>query len=202
MTAAPSPKTVAVAQRVLRLLADGGEVTHVIRKTGWSRQAVLAAAKAARYRYDAETDLCTPPGNPHTALAVPGYQAVLADIKAGRTVAAVAKTRGWTREAVLLLGALNEFRHNPATDAFTASAGDGSDPEDLDWQEQALCTQTDPEAFFAEKGGSAKDAKKTCRACPVRAECLEYALAHGERFGIWGGESERDRRRMKRLRAA
>ena len=60
----------------------------------------------------------------------------------------------------------------------------------LSWQERALCAQTDPEAFFPEKGGSTREAKKVCLACDVRGECLEYALANDERFGIWGG-SER-----------
>jgi len=68
----------------------------------------------------------------------------------------------------------------------------------LAWQDNALCAQTDPEAFFPEKGGSTREAKKVCRTCDVRAECLEYALEHDERFGIWGGLSERERRRLKR----
>ena len=72
------------------------------------------------------------------------------------------------------------------------------DADDLTWQERALCAQTDPEAFFPEKGGSTREAKKVCRSCEVRNECLEYALAHDERFGIWGGMSERERRRLKR----
>ena len=67
-----------------------------------------------------------------------------------------------------------------------------------DWQDNALCAQTDPEAFFPEKGGSTRPAKRTCRGCEVRAACLEYALGHDERFGIWGGLSERERRRLKR----
>lgn len=67
-----------------------------------------------------------------------------------------------------------------------------------DWQEKALCAQTDPEAFFPEKGGSTREAKRICAGCEVRAECLEYALAFDERFGIWGGLSERERRRLKR----
>jgi WhiB family redox-sensing transcriptional regulator len=74
-------------------------------------------------------------------------------------------------------------------------------PEDVDemgWQDQALCAQTDPEAFFPEKGGSTREAKRVCRGCDVRAECLEYALENDERFGIWGGLSERERRRIKR----
>jgi WhiB family redox-sensing transcriptional regulator len=77
-------------------------------------------------------------------------------------------------------------------------------PEDsgpLGWQERALCAQTDPEAFFPEKGGSTREAKRICESCEVKAECLEYALANDERFGIWGGHSERERRRLKQLRA-
>ena len=67
-----------------------------------------------------------------------------------------------------------------------------------EWQDQALCAQTDPEAFFPEKGGSTREAKRICRACAVRDDCLEYALEHDERFGIWGGLSDRERRRLKK----
>lgn len=49
-----------------------------------------------------------------------------------------------------------------------------------------------------EKGGSTREAKRICQACAVRDECLEYALEHDERFGIWGGLSDRERRRLKR----
>jgi WhiB family transcriptional regulator, redox-sensing transcriptional regulator len=73
-----------------------------------------------------------------------------------------------------------------------------ADAEELAWQERALCAQTDPEAFFPEKGGSTREAKRVCLSCDVRDECLEYALANDERFGIWGGLSERERRRLKK----
>lgn len=66
------------------------------------------------------------------------------------------------------------------------------------WQDRALCAQTDPEAFFPEKGGSTREAKRICQGCEVKADCLEYALHNDERFGIWGGLSERERRRLKR----
>ena len=79
-------------------------------------------------------------------------------------------------------------------DIFAAVDDDGP----LGWQERALCAQTDPEAFFPEKGGSTREAKKVCGSCEVRSECLDYALAHDERFGIWGGLSERERRKLKR----
>ncbi|GAA3948072.1 WhiB family transcriptional regulator [Microbacterium soli] len=65
------------------------------------------------------------------------------------------------------------------------------------WMQWASCADVDPDAFFPEKGGSTKDAKSICAGCAVQAECLEYALQHDERFGIWGGLSERERRRLK-----
>ncbi|MFD2674543.1 WhiB family transcriptional regulator [Gulosibacter bifidus] len=72
------------------------------------------------------------------------------------------------------------------------------DDNPLAWQADALCAQTDPEAFFPEKGGSTRDAKMICQSCEVRAQCLEYALERDERFGIWGGYSERERRKLRR----
>lgn len=71
----------------------------------------------------------------------------------------------------------------------------GNAPE---WQERALCAQTDPEAFYPETGGSTREAKRICGRCVVRAECLEYAVGQRERFGIWGGLSERERRKLER----
>ena len=67
-----------------------------------------------------------------------------------------------------------------------------------DWKDRALCAETDPEAFFPEKGGSTREAKKVCVSCEVRSECLDFALGNDERFGIWGGLSERERRRIKK----
>ncbi len=65
------------------------------------------------------------------------------------------------------------------------------------WRDRALCAQTDPEAFFPEQGGSTRAAKRVCMRCEVRSACLDYALAHDERFGVWGGLSERERRRLR-----
>jgi WhiB family redox-sensing transcriptional regulator len=76
--------------------------------------------------------------------------------------------------------------------------GNPDDDGELSWQADALCAQTDPEAFFPEKGGSTRDAKKVCGSCMVKSECLEYALENDERFGIWGGLSERERRRLRK----
>ena len=69
------------------------------------------------------------------------------------------------------------------------------------WQENANCLGVDPDLFFPERGASTREAKSVCRGCEVREDCLEYALAHGEKFGIWGGLSERERRRVRRQRA-
>jgi WhiB family redox-sensing transcriptional regulator len=69
------------------------------------------------------------------------------------------------------------------------------------WQDEANCLGVDPDLFFPERGASTREAKEVCRGCVVRAECLEYALDNGEKFGIWGGLSERERRRLRRQRA-
>jgi WhiB family redox-sensing transcriptional regulator len=72
--------------------------------------------------------------------------------------------------------------------------------ENRNWQSRANCMGVDPELFFPERGSSTREAKEVCRGCVVREDCLEYALAHGEKFGIWGGMSERERRRVRRMR--
>ncbi|GAA3784250.1 WhiB family transcriptional regulator [Micrococcus endophyticus] len=91
----------------------------------------------------------------------------------------------------------------PVADDWVAIAGLVTEPVEgeLAWQVDALCAQTDPEAFFPEKGGSTRDAKRVCEACVVKDQCLEYAMENDERFGIWGGLSERERRRLRRARA-
>ena len=84
------------------------------------------------------------------------------------------------------------LKHPEEPDAEVLSllfgGGDDVDEGPLAWQERALCAQTDPEAFFPEKGGSTREAKRVCATCEVREEC----------FGIWGGMSERERRKLKR----
>ena len=97
------------------------------------------------------------------------------------------------------LGACGVGTWGEGTRAEGAWGSPDGDDGVLGWQEEALCAQTDPEAFFPEKGGSTREAKRICVGCEVKAECLEYALGHDERFGIWGGLSERERRRLKRL---
>ncbi len=72
---------------------------------------------------------------------------------------------------------------------------------DTSWQEYASCLGVDPDLFFPERGASTREAKEVCRGCVVQGSCLEFALANGEKFGIWGGESARGRRRIRRQRA-
>jgi len=68
-----------------------------------------------------------------------------------------------------------------------------------EWRERANCKGIETSLFYPEKGheGQGIDAKAVCWGCVVREECLSYALKIGERFGIWGGTSERQRKRMR-----
>jgi len=65
----------------------------------------------------------------------------------------------------------------------------------------AICPQTDPDIFFPEKGGTTKAAKRVCIKCPPRAECLVFAMDNGIQHGVWGGKSERERHKMRRVAA-
>lgn len=64
------------------------------------------------------------------------------------------------------------------------------------WMLDGDCASTDPELFYPEKGGSAQPAKRVCAGCPVRITCAEFALTGGDPHGVYGGLSERDRRRL------
>ena len=70
--------------------------------------------------------------------------------------------------------------------------------DELSWQEDALCAQTGPEFFFPAPGSSTREAKRLCGACEGREACLQYALTHDERFGVWGGLSEKERQDLRR----
>lgn len=68
------------------------------------------------------------------------------------------------------------------------------------WHEKARCKGWDPEIFYPDRGVPSASAKAVCRECPVQPDCLDYAISRDERFGIWGGLSERERRKMYRER--
>jgi WhiB family transcriptional regulator, redox-sensing transcriptional regulator len=61
------------------------------------------------------------------------------------------------------------------------------------WLDQALCTAEDPELFFPDPSEAAAEALTVCGRCSVRRECLSWALTRRERYGVWGGTTERDR---------
>ena len=68
------------------------------------------------------------------------------------------------------------------------------------WRNRAACRGIDPDIFFPVTDEDAEPAKAVCNACPVREACLEFALAAREREGVWGGATERERRRIVRQR--
>ena len=71
-------------------------------------------------------------------------------------------------------------------------------PDSPEWMHWANCRGTDPEAFVPDKGESSDLAKRVCGNCAVESECLEWALVNDERFGVWGGLSERQRGALKK----
>jgi WhiB family redox-sensing transcriptional regulator len=71
---------------------------------------------------------------------------------------------------------------------------------ELSWQDYANCRGADADLFCPERGATTRKAKAICTACDVKSQCLDYAIINGEKFGIWGGMSERERRRVRRLR--
>ncbi len=74
---------------------------------------------------------------------------------------------------------------------------------ELDWMARGLCANVPPSTFFPSDGAGVEVARKICASCPVQAECLEHALAQRIDHGVWGGCSERERRRiLKRRRVA
>lgn len=70
----------------------------------------------------------------------------------------------------------------------------------LSWRKRAACQGVDPDVFYPVSDDDAETAKSICAQCTVREACLEYALAYRERDGVWGGATERERRRILRHR--
>lgn len=68
------------------------------------------------------------------------------------------------------------------------------------WQKRAACRGLDAEIFYPDPEEEADEAKGICAICPVHQHCLEHALTHREREGVWGGYTERERRRLLRQR--
>ena len=70
----------------------------------------------------------------------------------------------------------------------------------LSWRQRAACRGVDPDIFYPSADEEAEEAKSICGVCPVRESCLEYAILNRERDGVWGGATERERRRIIRQR--
>jgi WhiB family redox-sensing transcriptional regulator len=114
----------------------------------------------------------------------------------------LAVTREQYRHPRPVVNAVSGERRNQA--AATLGLFDFGDLFDVpEWQAEAACIDAPAGLFFSARGENAKvrQAKQICAVCPVADECLEYALANGEKFGTWGGKSERERRRIRRQRA-
>ena len=83
---------------------------------------------------------------------------------------------------------------------MTATTGSTHPSTDDDWRDQAACLGLDPQVFYPTTDDEADEARRICDACAVKDDCLEYALARREKDGVWGGATERDRRRIIRQR--
>jgi WhiB family redox-sensing transcriptional regulator len=68
------------------------------------------------------------------------------------------------------------------------------------WRQHAACRGVEPDIFYPASDEEAEVAKAVCAVCPVRQPCLEYALSSRERDGVWGGATEKERRRILRQR--
>jgi len=73
-------------------------------------------------------------------------------------------------------------------------------PENTEWMQKGRCRELSPEIFFPSDGVGVEVARHYCSECPVKGPCLEYALENHIEHGVWGGASERERRRIARNR--
>lgn len=73
---------------------------------------------------------------------------------------------------------------------------------DMTWRTKAACRNLDVEVFFPDSEADAGPALSVCATCPVRNECLDWAIATRQHDGIWGGTTESERKRIRRRRAA
>lgn len=137
---------------------------------------------------------------------LPPIVELAARVRAGETVNAIAGEYGVSRTTIL-----NRF----STAGFTYEGVSQESEARLElkaylksvalrwaepWMSEGICSQVDGDLWFPEKGSSTAPAKRICMGCPVRERCLEWALDNNERFGVYGGKSERDRRKIAKER--
>lgn len=139
----------------------------------------------------------------HDKPLLPSMEAIASRLRNGEALEAIAAK--YDRHPSTLQGRLSlsgfssrDGRPTSRTQRQTPSQPRFALASDEPWRGDAVCAQTDPEAFFPEKGGSTREAKAVCARCLVAAEGLDSALRNEERFGIWGGLSERERRKITR----
>ena len=88
----------------------------------------------------------------------------------------------------------------PSREEVTVEEAPEQAPEEYAWMFHARCRGINPAEFFPSDGTGVETAQRVCAACPVTSECLEYALLNRIEHGVWGGASERERRRILRRR--
>jgi WhiB family redox-sensing transcriptional regulator len=92
----------------------------------------------------------------------------------------------------------NDVREQPAVSSEPLRLVENSTIQSTAWRGKAACKGTDPDIFYPVNEDGAEEAKAVCRGCPVRRQCLEYALANLEKEGVWGGLTVRERRAILR----
>ncbi|WP_082056947.1 WhiB family transcriptional regulator [Psychromicrobium lacuslunae] len=186
--------------------AERSEITPDGQVTGFDDESAIAAQAAAVYRSrGVPSDWFVDPADPSAAERYRAAEENSLEDTATAFLAAHEALAGSEQSSTEIWAAEPELDLSKSSQSQAIwiglpgiAVGDPADEGELGWQADALCAQTDPEAFFPEKGGSTRDAKKVCGSCNVRSQCLEYALSNDERFGIWGGLSERERRRLRK----
>lgn len=124
------------------------------------------------------------------------------------------RDREWARTAISLLGIPGASRNGITPEPVTPTPQLNDEPQNrrvtVDWHDRGACNGHSVDLFYGYEGETrgernyrVTEAKKICRGCPVRTECLDHALTYPERHGIWGGldEDERDRIRKNRREA-
>lgn len=136
----------------------------------------------------------------HRKIAMPRAAEIADRIEAGETMAQVAASIGRTtatlRQHLLDHGWDSETARPIAQPPRPVATWGAMFPA---FMADAVCGQTDPDAFFPESGANVREAKRLCNlVCEVREECLTWALDNDQRWGVWGGTSPQERKRMKR----
>lgn len=119
---------------------------------------------------------------------------------ARRARATVHKRRLWANQAETMAETQRIYRHNKPAQLRGSTRLDVMADRPEDWKDQAACRGKDTSLWFIDRGDPGEQAKAICASCPVRNDCLEYALTVKERYGIWGGMGQRERTEYAQFR--